>query len=114
VIDEYRRRSNKPPLVDLDAIAFDDAEDGGSRTAGETAIADDLSPHELAECSHTCRQVQHAISQLRDDQGYVVQRRMDGYEYTEIAAELGKSNGAAKQLNTRAFANLRTALQEAL
>ena len=92
VVDEYRRRAHAPAVMEIDTVSVEDG----------------------VERSLTYQCVQHAISQLRDDQGYVVQRRMQGYEYGEIGAQLGKTNGAAKQLNTRAFANLRTALQEAL
>lgn len=112
VIDYYRERNRALPTVDIDAVAFDDTEEGGTRTKGETEVAPELTPYELAERAFTCQCVRRAIGRLTREQEFVITRRMEGYEYGEIAAELGKSEGATKGLNTRAWAKLQASLQE--
>lgn len=110
--DYYRARRHVPDFMRLDAMVFDTFIDEiHGHTKGEMIASQDDTPQEYVERSMTCWQVQRAIGKLSYEQGLVVKRRMQGYNYAEIAAELGKSEGAAKQLQRRAWDNLRTMLQ---
>lgn len=57
-------------------------------------------------------EVQRAIDRLIESQKTVILHRLEGYEYGEIAEITGNSAGATKQLNRRAFENLRNALRD--
>ena len=111
--DYYRRCSHVPATIHLDAIAYDDDDDSNSiRTKGEIIVAEDKTPHDIAERNLTCQRVQYAIDRLTGEQPTVIRGRMAGYEYGEIAAEIGKSEGAAKQLSTRAYAQMRKYMED--
>lgn len=110
--DYYRSRSHVPNFIRLDSLAYDFDESDGTRDKGDILATDTDAPHEVAARAILRQQVQHAIDGLTGAQPYVTRARMAGYEYGEIAATLGKSAGAAKQLQTRANAQLRLRLQE--
>lgn len=72
----------------------------------------DASPHELAEQAILQAQVQRAISRLTASQEDVINLRLEGYNYNEISEVMHMSLDGAKQLNVRAFRNLREWLKD--
>jgi len=76
-----------------------EASGGSSRHLEEIAILDQT------ECQ---AQLAQLVDRLPDDQRPVIRRRfIDQRSIREIAQELGRSEGAIKQLQFRAIANLR-------
>lgn len=84
-----------------------------------TALADDLAaaagdePHHLVIQRDEARQAWGAVTRLTDDQQQVVALRfLAGQSIAEVAAQLGKTEGAIKQLQNRALAALRRILED--
>lgn len=100
VIWDYRRAMGRT----FDAVDVDDCEDH---------IDPYSNPEEIIERQLDRERVRRTVAQLPEAQACVTTWRMCGYEFDEIAAGIGKTCGAAKQLQTRAYANLRHDLQEA-
>lgn len=69
--------------------------------------ARDPSPYEATEQAITKQRVRHAVGRLSDSQCVVITRRLDGYEFEEIATEIDKPYGAVKALQNRGYENLR-------
>ena len=61
-----------------------------------------LDPHDRIEQSMLVERMQYLAVMLTPAQEHVVLRRMDGYAYAEIGAEMGKGEGAVKALRHRA------------
>jgi len=77
-------------------------------------MADDLasSPERIAEARFEQQQLRRAILQLRSDQQQVILLRfVEGFQYAEIAALLGKSEGAIRVILHRALVVLRRILE---
>ena len=98
VIWDYRRAMGRT----FAAVDVDDCEDH---------IDPYSQPEEIVERQLKCERVRRAVAQLPEEQAVVTTWRMCGYEFEEIAAGIGKTSGATKQLQTRAYANLRHELQ---
>jgi RNA polymerase sigma-70 factor (ECF subfamily) len=75
--------------------------------------ASDPSPEEAALASETGCMVQTLLAQLPPDQRHILELRLAGLTGPEIAAALGRSLGAVKIAQVRAFARLRTSLDPA-
>jgi RNA polymerase sigma-70 factor (ECF subfamily) len=69
-------------------------------------------PDELALRGETGRAVQRALQGLSPDQRDVVELRLAGLTGPEIASALGKSHAAIRITQFRAFARLRTLLEQ--
>jgi RNA polymerase sigma-70 factor (ECF subfamily) len=96
VIDFYRSSKAKTYL-DFDAIASE-PESG---------------PEHLAEIHFDQQQVRQAILELPSDQQQVVLMRfIEDFSYPEIAASLGKSEGAVRVIQHRALVRLRKILEK--
>lgn len=72
----------------------------------------DASPHELAEQAILQAQVRRAISRLGANQEDVINLRLEGFDYPEIAETMNMNYDAAKQLGVRAYRNLRVWLKD--
>jgi len=95
VIDHYRARRNQTSLDDV-VIASDDRDD----------------PVAAAERAMDSEEVRDAIIKLkRDHQQVIVLRFIDGLEYPDIAAIMGKSEGAVRVIQHRALAALKGILK---
>ncbi|UCG83205.1 MAG: sigma-70 family RNA polymerase sigma factor [Dehalococcoidia bacterium] len=96
VIDFYRSNKTKTCL-DFDIVASE-PESG---------------PEHLAEAKFDQQQVRHAILELPGEQQQVVLMRfIEGFSYPEIAASIGKSEGAVRVIQHRALARLRKTLEK--
>ncbi|KPL21972.1 MAG: hypothetical protein AMJ93_08315 [Anaerolineae bacterium SM23_84] len=70
-------------------------------------------PAEAAERSLTSEQLRRSISQLTDAQGLVITLKfIEGMSNSEVAAVIGKSEGAVKSLQFRGLAALRRFIGE--
>lgn len=68
-------------------------------------------PHDAVVRRDEVREAWGAVAQLTDEQQQVVALRfLSGYSTAEVAAQLGKTEGAIKQLQNRALASLRRIL----
>jgi len=68
-------------------------------------------PQQIAEVRWEQRELERAIMQLRPEQQLVIVLRfIDGFEYSEIAALLRKSEGAVRVIQHRALKELRRIL----
>lgn len=117
VIDNYRNRDREKARagVELDALFADEEGDSKAPAQRSEVVADGcLTPHELAEQAEVAALIHGAIALLSDEQAVVIKRRLEGYEFAEISTELGKSEGATKALQYRAYANLHTTLHAAM
>lgn len=96
IIDFYRKRKN---TVYLD---------------NDLPIADTAkTPQQAAETAFDQQQLRRVILQLPEDQQQVILLRfIEGFSYTEIAASLGKSEGAVRVIQHRALAKLRGMLEK--
>ena len=96
VIDFYR--SNKAKTYpDFDAVAS----------------APESGPEHLAETHFDQQRIRRAILELPGDQQQVVLMRfIEDFSYPEIAASLGKSEGAVRVIQHRALARLRRILEK--
>ncbi len=98
VIDQYRRRDRQP------SVNIDDA----------PPTASDLEdPVETAQMNIDAERLRAAIGRLTDEQSEVVSLRfLEGYSIAEVAAMVGRSEGAIKALQYRAVAALRSLLYD--
>lgn len=75
--------------------------------------APDPSPEAVALTQETGAMVQTLLAQLPPDQRHILELRLAGLTGPEIAAALGRSLGAVKIAQVRAFARLRSTLDSA-
>jgi RNA polymerase sigma-70 factor (ECF subfamily) len=97
VIDFYRSRKSEA-YIDFDIVA----------TKPET------DPAHLAEAQFSQQEIRRAINKLHGDQQQVILMRfIEDFSYAEIAAALGKSEGAIRVILHRGLAKLKTILEKA-
>lgn len=118
-VDRYKR-TRSPFLAWLMTITHNVVIDF-YRTAKDKAyvetelLADESSPSadQVAESRFEQQRMRKAILQLPSDQQQVVLMRfVEGFSYSEVAASLGKREGAVRVILHRALARLRHMLQE--
>lgn len=91
VVSDHFRRKYRNPHTTLD----------------EKMVSREPSPDELAERAAMNEELRRAINQLTDDQRHVLALRFgQRMPIQEVARLLGKTEGAVKQLQLRALANL--------
>ena len=96
VIDFYRSRKSEA-YIDFDIVA----------TKPET------DPAHLAEANFSQEEMRQAIHKLHGDQQQVILMRfIEDFSYAEIAAALGKSEGAIRVILHRGLAKLKTILDK--
>ena len=96
VIDFYRSRKTKTYL-DFDVVASEP----------------ESSPEHLVETHFNQQQMRRTILELPGDQQQVILMRfIEGFSYPEIAASLGKSEGAVRVIQHRALIKLRKILEK--
>ncbi len=97
VIDFYRSR--KPEIqTDIDM----------------SATGPEATPALLAETEYTRQEIRQVINKLGGDQQQVILMRfIEDFSYAEIAAALGKSEGAVRVILHRGLAKMRTILEKA-
>lgn len=97
VIDHYRRRGRTTQ------VSFDDL---------PTLVAPAEDPQRAAERSFAAEGLRSAINLLTDEQGQVVTLRfLEDLSIAEVAAAMGKTEGAVKALQYRAVLRLRSLLE---
>ena len=97
VIDFYRSRKSEA-YIDFDIVANKSETD----------------PAHLAEAQFNQQEIRQAIHKLHGDQQQVILMRfIEDFSYTEIAAALGKSEGAIRVILHRGLAKLRKILDKA-
>jgi len=97
VIDFYRSKKSET-YADFDDVA----------TKPET------DPAHLAEAQFSQEEIRRAINKLHGDQQQVILMRfIEDFSYTEIAAALGKSEGAIRVIIHRGLAKLKTIMEKA-
>lgn len=95
VVDFYRRQRVRKVAPLSDGLAAEPIDE----------------PHTVVARRDELREAWGAVTQLTDEQQQVVALRfLSGYSIAEVAAQLGKSEGAIKQLQNRALAALRRIL----
>jgi RNA polymerase sigma factor (sigma-70 family) len=99
VIKDHWRVMRRVKLIDFDSLA--------------EQSATDAQPDEQAEHQMLLARVRAAVAQLPELQAMVTTWRMCGYDYDEIAEGLGKSYGALKAIQVRAYVTLRERLEAA-
>lgn len=103
--DQQRRRSTAP-MLSYDQKTADDI-----RALLETLESDAPDPHSLAERQETRELLRAAIAKLPNEQADAILMRFGGdLPLVEIAAALGRSEGAIKSLIHRGLVNLRKSL----
>jgi len=71
-------------------------------------------PEHMAEASFNRQEIRQAINKLKGDQQQVILMRfIEDFSYSEIAAALGKSEGAVRVILHRGLAKLKTILEKA-
>ena len=115
IATRYRSASANPQEVSTDALELlggpDRGELGGSCTGangnGHGHTLAQIGMRELAEVEQRAL-ISQLVAALPDDQRLVITRRfLEHRSIRDIAHELGRSEGAVKQLQFRALANLR-------
>lgn len=97
VVDFYRSRKSET-YIDFDVIA----------TKPET------DPEHIVEAEFNQQYMRQAINQLQGDQQQVILMRfIEDFSFPEIAAALGKSEGAIRVIQHRGLAKLKTILEKA-
>ncbi len=97
VIDYYRLRDRQQQVSLEDTL---------------TATASDHNPVVMAEVSLDAERLRSAISRLTDEQAEVITLRfLEGYNISEVADMLDKTEGSIKALQYRAVTTLRQLLQ---
>ena len=97
VIDFYRSKKSET-YADFDVVA----------TKSET------DPAHLAEAQFSQQEIRKAINKLHGDQQQVILMRfIEDFSYAEIAAALGKNEGAVRVILHRGLAKLKTILEKA-
>jgi RNA polymerase sigma-70 factor (ECF subfamily) len=104
--DALRRRARAPEAASLDG-------DGPSSPgrAHERATRDDRSPEALATARESAAALDRALTRLPSDEATaLILARLEGLSYDDIAAVLGRSAAATKQLAYRALKRVRAAM----
>ena len=96
IADDFRTRRPVAPMT----------------AAAQVAVADP-SPEEVVVTQEAGRAVRALLAQLPSDQRQILELRLAGLTGPEIAAALGRSLGAVKIAQVRAFARLRATLDAA-
>ena len=97
VIDFYRSRKSEKH-IDFDIVATEPETD----------------PAYLAEAYFNRQEIRKAINKLnRDQQQVILMRFIEDFSYAEIAAALGKSEGATRVILHRGLAKLKTIMEKA-
>jgi len=97
IIDSHRTRKDAIPLEDLPPLAADE----------------DLAPEEVLAKQEEVKRLQTAIAQLSEEQQQVIILRfIEGVSHAEVAAIIGKSEGASRVVQHRALAALHDILSE--
>jgi len=105
MIDRYRARDREPQWVDVDELV--DADEGeNGRQRGDVLVCDMLTPEDAVITKARDTLLYKAIERLPAEQASVVYGRMVGREFSDIADELGKSDGACKALLQRGYKHL--------
>ncbi|MEA1959505.1 MAG: sigma-70 family RNA polymerase sigma factor [Chloroflexota bacterium] len=96
VIDHYRSQKHRPTLLD------------------ETTPADpSTSPHQMAESKWNQQKLKEGVGKLKPEQQQVIMMRfIEGFDYVEVAAALGKSEGAIRVIQHRALKELKEILSK--
>jgi RNA polymerase sigma-70 factor, ECF subfamily len=103
---DQQRRRNSAPMLSYDQKTADDI-----RALLETLESDAPDPHALAERQETRELLRAAIARLPAEQADAILMRFGGdLPLIEIAAALGRSEGAIKSLIHRGLVNLRKSL----
>ncbi len=118
-IGKYKQGST-PFIAWLMTISHNLVVDFYRRKKDNTSIDDELAiidprpnPEEAAELEFDQQQLRKAILKLPDTQQQViVMRFIEGFEYSEIATALQKSEGAIRVIQHRALAKLQTIIKE--
>lgn len=98
VIDYYRRRGRTAQ------VSLDDMTEIQSRTE---------SPESAAERALAAERLRTAINRLTEEQAQVVTLRfLEGLSITEVADNMGKTEGAIKALQYRAVSSLRRIMEQ--
>jgi RNA polymerase sigma-70 factor (ECF subfamily) len=97
VMLDHWRAMRRVTFVDIDSMA--------------EHAAEELPLDEQIEHTLMLSRVRRAVAELPDLQATVTTWRMCGYEYEDLAAALGKSYGAVKAIQVRAYAGLRERLE---
>ena len=105
MIDRYRARDREPQWVDVDELVDEDDSENG-RQRGDVLVCDMLTPEDTVITKERDTLLYKAIGRLPTEQASVVYGRMAGREFSEIADELGKSDGACKALLQRGYKHL--------
>lgn len=93
MMTDHWRAMHRVEFVDIEAI---------------TGVpVDDVPLDEQAARWETAQRVHRAIGTLQEEQQQVVLRYMEGYNYSEIAAQMDKQHGAVKAQYRRGLVNLR-------
>jgi RNA polymerase sigma factor (sigma-70 family) len=109
VIDHYRTRDLTPESVELDAMRDD--EDRGNNNS-EVLAASEPTPLEAIEAGELRAMIDKAINQLAEGQSTVMNLQLEGYDFDEIADQIGKNKGATKAIAQRSWISLYTRLSE--
>lgn len=97
VIDFYRAKKSET-YIDFDVVA----------------TKPDTDPEHLAEAHFNQQQIRQSILKLHGDQQQVILMRfIEDFSYAEIAASLGKSEGAIRVILHRGLARLRKIMDKA-
>lgn len=109
VIDCYRLRDTAKDSVELDAFCSVDDE---RKTFGDLLPDGGLPLEELAIKAESVQELHVALKALPEGQRTVIYRRLEGYEFEDIANEIGISQGAAKALQHRGHVSINNRLKE--
>lgn len=107
IIDHYRSRGREPIWIDLDAYHDNDE---AERLEAELVTTEEMSPFEIVEQNRVAEHLHRSIARLPDMQEQVTTYRLHGYDYQELGDVLGKSRGAIKAIQQRAYVGLREML----
>jgi len=119
-LPKFRKVSNKPFVGWLLTIAHNLVIDHYRSRRMESTLEDDImtadtatDPQQMAAVGMEQKRLQEAIRQLRPEQQQVIILRfIEGFEYSEIAALLGKKEGAIRVIQHRALKGLKQILDK--
>jgi RNA polymerase sigma-70 factor (ECF subfamily) len=98
VVDHYRRRGR------VTHVSWDDMAELQSKSEG---------PEKTAERQMAAERLRTAINRLTEEQAQVVTLRfLEGLSITEVAHNMGKTEGAIKALQYRAVSSLRRLMEQ--
>lgn len=108
VVVDTHRRTRKHPSLDQPGVVRD-----GQPIAESLALVDPAAlPEDVALANEAARQLHEVLTQLPDRQRQIVELRLAGLSGDEIAATLGTSLSAVKSAQFRAYATMRTLLDD--